>query len=206
MVETSGYVIFERFTPTPPAQSPPDRAMPPVVAAPADVLPCTVVAPDLAFEVTGISVTPSTASPGDSVTITLGYRRDVDRPFGLPSLMHVRFDHERVVQTGPFLGDKYVRRYEERREGYVSRFRADMHPGRGMFEPDLWPMGTPLHETFPFIIPRNALPGRYQVEMCVVRDSLLPNFHARDLLYNHDHYSGTRCASFEVRARREARE
>ena len=136
--------------------------------------------------------------------ITLGYRRDIDTPFGLPSLLHVRFDNDTVAHAKPVIGDKYVRRFQERRGGYVARFRADMQPGRGVFEPDLWPIGTPLREVFPFVIPQNAMAGRYQVEVAVVRDSLLPNFHARDLLFNRDHYSGTACATFEVRARPQA--
>ncbi len=203
IVEARRYTIFE-VSPGIPAQRPPDRAPPPVVAAAAEVVWCTVLAPDLSFEVSGVGVMPSTASTGDSVFITLGYRRDQATPFALPSLIHVRFDHERVVQAAPFIGDKYVRRYEERREGYVSRFRADAHPGRGVFEPDLWPMGTPLHETIPFVIPAHALPGHYQVEVGLVRDSLLPNFHVRDLLFNRDHYSGTPCGFIEVRAREQA--
>ena len=104
------------------------------------------------------------------------------------------------------LGDKYKRRFEERRGGYVARFRADLQPGRGVFEPDLWPIGTPLYEVFPFVIPAHARAGRYQVEVSVERDAMLPNFHARDLLYIRDHYSGTACAVFEVRARGEAGE
>jgi hypothetical protein len=201
--ETRSYAIYE-VSPSTPVEIPPDRAPPPVFAGASEVAPCEIPAPDLAFEITGIAISPPSASPGDSVRITLGYRRDIDTPFGLPSLLHVRFDHDTVAEAKPVIGDKYVRRFQERRGGYVERFRADMQPGRGVFEPDLWPIGTPLREVFPFVIPTNALPGRYQVEVAVVRDSLLPNFHARDLLFNRDHYSGTACATFEVRARPQA--
>ena len=201
IVESRRYAIFEIWPGTPPGNRPPDRAPPPVFTSASDVVPCAVPAPDHAFEITGIAISPPAASPGDSVKITLGYRRDVDTPFGLPSLLHVRFDHERLVEARSFVGDKYVRRFQERRGGYVSRLRADMQPGRGVFEPDLWPIGTPLREVFPFVIPQHALPGRYQVEIVIVRDSMLPNFHARDLLFNRDHYSGTPCASFEVLAK-----
>lgn len=162
---------------------------------------CTVVAPERAFEVTGLAVEPPHASPGDSVTIVVGYRRDVATPFGLPFLAHVRFDHESIVSGSRYPGEKYVRRFEERRRAFSSRFRADYRPGAGVFEPDLWPMGAPLCERVSVRVPANALPGRYQVEMRVLRDSLLPNFHARDLLFDRDHYSGTPCATFEVESK-----
>jgi hypothetical protein len=29
-------------------------------------------------------------------------------------------------------------------------------------------------------------------------DTLVPNFHLRDLLYNRDHYSGIPCASLDI--------
>lgn len=203
--ESMRWAIFA-VMPKQAVEIPPDRAPPPVIAGSVAVLPCEVAAPDLAFEVAGIAVAPPSASPGDSVTITLAYRRDIDTPFGFPSWLHVRFDHATVVGATSVLGDKYKRRFEERRGGYVARFRADLQPGRGVFEPDLWPIGTPLYEVFPFVIPAHARAGRYQVEVSVERDAMLPNFHARDLLYNRDHYSGTACAVFEVRPRGEAGE
>lgn len=199
-MEEHRYAIFQVMTGTP-AAIPPDRAPPPVFTSASEVVPCAVPAPDLAFEITGIDISPPSAAPGDSVRITLGYRRDIDTPFGLPTLLHVRFDHGTVADADPVIGDKYLRRFQERYHGHVARFRADMQPGRGVFEPDLWPIGTPLREVFPFVVPPHALTGRYRVEVGVVRDSLLPNFHARDLLFNRDHYSGTPCASFEVLAK-----
>ena len=70
-----------------------------------------------------------------------------------------------------------------------------------MFDPDLWPMGTALCERVDAVVPAAALPGRYRVEVNVVRASLLPNFHLRDVLFNRDHYSGTACASLVVETR-----
>ncbi len=200
VASTEGYSIFELLdTSSTPAAAPDPLRAPVVVEAPA-LAPCTIVAPERAFEVTGISVTPAVVTPGDSVVITIGYRRDEATPFGLPFLIHVRFDHESVVAAHAYPGEKYVRRFEDRRDGVVTRFRADIRPGGGIFEPDLWPMGAPLCQRVGFVVPRAALPGRYLVEVRVVRDSLLPNFHARDLLYNRDHYSGTACTWVDVGA------
>lgn len=197
---TADFSIFEVLGPSAANRLAPDPARAPVVVESPDLASCSVVAPDRAFEVTGVSVTPAQVAPGDSVLITLGYRRDEATPFGLPFLIHIRFDHESVVAAHAYPGEKYVRRFEERRRGVVTRFRADVRPGGGIFEPDLWPMGAPLCQRVGFVVPRAALPGRYLVEVRVVRDSLLPNFHARDLLYNRDHYSGTACASLDVGA------
>jgi hypothetical protein len=194
------FVVF-RVRSELPAEEAPDPLPAPVSADAVAPASCVVMAPGRAFEATGLEVTPSSVSPGDSVTITVGYRRDEATPFGLPFLAHVRFDHESRVAARSYPGDKYVRRFDDRRRGVVTRFRADFRPGAGVFDPDLWPMGVALSERVPIVVPRNALPGRYRVELRVVRDSLLPNFHARDLLFNRDHYSGTPCASIEVRVR-----
>ncbi len=179
----------------------PDPLPAPVAVDSQALPPCAVAVPDRVFDVAGLSVTPSLVAPGDSVTITIGYRRDQPAPFGLPFLAHVRFDHESLAGGRAYPGEKYLRRFADRRRGVVTRYRADFRPGAGVYEPDLWPMGAPLRERVGFVIPRNALPGSYRVELRVIRDSLLPNFHARDLMFNRDHYSGTACGSLEVRAR-----
>lgn len=176
----------------------PDPPVPPVVVESPRLDRCLVTVPGRAFEVTGIAAVPAVAAPGDSVTIVIGYRRDEVTPFAFPLLIHVRFDHDTVAARAPFPGDKYVRRFEERRRGVVTRFRADLRPGAGVFDPDLWPMGAELCERVTVVVPLHAVPGTYRVEVGVVRDSLLPNFHLRDLVYNRDHYSGTTCLKLVV--------
>jgi hypothetical protein len=47
-------------------------------------------------------------------------------------------------------------------------------------------------------VPVAARLGNYRVEVKVERESLLPNFHIDDLLFNRDHYSGTPCATLVV--------
>jgi hypothetical protein len=194
---SSSFTAF-RFEPVavPPAY--PDPPLPPVVVESQRLDRCVVTVPGRAFEVTGIAAFPPVAAAGDSVTIVIGYRRDEVTPFAFPLLVHVRFDHDAVAARAPFPGDKYVRRFEERRRGVVTRFRADLRPGAGVFEPDLWPMGAELCERVTVVVPPHAVPGTYRVEVGVVRDSLLPNFHLRDLVYNRDHYSGTLCSNLVV--------
>ncbi len=195
------YSVFELLTTPAEGARAPEPLPAPVVVDSTPLAGCTVVAPERAFEVTGVDVAPNAAAPGDSIRITLGYRRDEATPFGLPFLIHIRFDHESIAGARAYPGEKYVRRFDERRRGVTTRFRADVQPGAGVFDPDLWPIGAPLVERVAFVVPAHALPGRYLVEVGVVRDSLLPNFHARDLVFNRDHYSGTACATFDVRAR-----
>jgi hypothetical protein len=87
------------------------------------------------------------------------------------------------------------------RDGVRSRFRADLVPGHGVYEPDLWPAGFDLCETFAVVVPSNARDGHYHVRLALAVDSLVPNFHLRDLLYNRDHYSGAACTSLTVTTR-----
>jgi hypothetical protein len=176
----------------------PDPPVPPVVVESPPLDPCLVTVPGRAFEVVGVAANPTRAEPGDSVTITIGYRRDEATRFDFPLLIHLRFDHDALSARAPYPGDKYVRRFEERRRGVVTRFRADLRPGAGVFDPDLWPLGAELCERVTVVVPVYAVPGRYRVEVAVVRDSLLPNFHLQDVVYNRDHYSGTACTNLVV--------
>lgn len=191
------FVSF-RFAPVASSPAEPDPLRPPVVVESPRLDPCLVLAPDRVFEVIGVAVTPAHAQPGDSVTIVIGYRRNEATPFGFPLLIHLRFDHEELAEGESYIGDKYVRRLRERRRGVVTRFREDVRPGAGVFDPDLWPMGAELCERVRMVIPPRAVAGSYRVEVRIVRDSLIPNFHVRDLLYNRDHYSGTACATLVV--------
>lgn len=163
--------------------------------------PCAVAAPDDDFTITGISVRPDRALPGDTVQVTIGYRHDAPSLFGLPVLMHIRFDHESLVRAREYPGDKIWRRLRDGRSGARSRFRADFVPGHGAYEPDLWPSGFDLCETFLVVIPVNARQGRYDVGVSVAYDALVPNFHLRDLVYNRDHYAGKVCGSMTVAGR-----
>jgi hypothetical protein len=159
---------------------------------------CAVDAPADAYRVTALAVHPAAVLPGDTLTVTLGYRRDAPKPFALPSLLHLRFDHESISTRGEWPGEKQWRRVRERRAGLRARFREDVRPGRGVYLPDLWPVGFDLCEAFRVVVPRNATLGAYRVEVAVEPETQVPNFHVRDLLYNHDHYSGLSCATFTV--------
>jgi hypothetical protein len=160
--------------------------------------PCELEAPREAFQVTGMSVYPARVLPGDTVTVTLGYRHDRPSTFSLPLLIHLRFDHETVSSGRRYPLEKHVRRALERRTNSYVRFRADFRPGHGVFDPDLWPIGADLCERFRVAVPPRARMGSYRVEVRVVEDSLLPNFHVADLLFNRDHYSGRACAQLTV--------
>jgi hypothetical protein len=187
-----------RFEPTAPvnwvwsAQDQPVQVGSPVLAG------CAVDAPARDFSVTGISLSPPSVLPGDTVKVTLGYRHDAASAFELPEIVHVRFDHEVLSRSREFPGEKIWRRLRDGHEGVRSRFRADFIPGHAVYQADLWPTGFDLCETFTLVVPANARPGTYDVRVAVASDALVPNFHVRDLVYNRDHYSGRSCASFSV--------
>jgi hypothetical protein len=172
----------------------------PVETARGPAARCRIPVPDDRFEVTGFSVTPAVVSPGDSLEIAFGYRRDVVSRFGADVVFHIRFDHESVAAAPSVPGDKYVRRLRERLVGRRFRFRADVVAGHGIYEPDIWPMGTPLVERFRVAVPWRAAPGSYRVEVVAVAATMLPNFDITDLVFNRDHYSGVECGTLEVRA------
>jgi hypothetical protein len=174
--------------------------MPVVVASP-PLAPCGAAAPSRAFEVAGVGIDPPVALPGDTLRVTLGYHRDSSSRFSLPEVVHVRFDHERLGDGAEFPGEKQWRRFADGRTGTLSRFRADMRPGHGVYEPDLWPVGFALCETFVVVVPQSARMGEYRVEVSVEQEAQVPNFHVRDLLFNRDHYSGTACAALTVSGR-----
>jgi hypothetical protein len=170
----------------------------PVQAGAPPLVACALEAPDGAYRVTGIAVNPAHALPGDTVEVTLGYHHDTLSRFAPASVVHVRFDHERLVTARDFPGAKQWRRFADGRAGLRTRFRVDLHPGHGVYEPDLWPVGFDLFETFRVVVPPAARMGDYRVEVSIAPETLLPNFHVRDLLFNRDHYSGRACASFAV--------
>ena len=204
-VDSAGGASIYRFEPAAPVNWSWTAQDQPVQVASLALAPCAVDSPSHDFRVTGISVTPDTALPGDTVQVTLGYRHDAPSPFALPVLMHVRFDHETLAHEHEVPGEKIWRRMRDGRAGLRSRLRADFVPGHSVYEPDLWPVGIDLCETFPVVIPGNARLGHYQVRLALADDSLVPNFHLRDLLYNRDHYSGEACTSFSVTDKMTAR-
>ncbi len=197
-VLADGDAVAFRFQPDGIAPQPALGPAPPVAFGPVDALPCDVPVPGDVFSLTGVSVSPPRVLPGDSVVVTIGYRRDEPCAFGFPFVIHLRFDHTSVPARRGVPGEKYLRRARERWSGSFVRFRADVRPGHGVFEPDVWPMGTALCERFVVAVPGATRPGTYRVEVKVERESLLPNFHLDDLLFNRDHYSGRPCATLVV--------
>jgi hypothetical protein len=160
---------------------------------------CVVRAPEKAFEIVAADILPARTLPGEWVTITLGYEMQDSQPFGLPYLIHVRFDHASIASAErerPF--EKQLRRWRERRDGSWLRYRFDHRPFMGDYPVDQWPLGVTFYESFDVKLPVALEPGTYVVEFRIEQESLLPNFTVRDFLYNRDHYSGTPCLEIEV--------
>ena len=151
------------------------------------------------FYISQVGVEPERVLPGETVLVTLGYEMPDGVPYGLPYVVHVRFDHHSITFEGegyPF--DKQLRRYRERRGGYLLRYRVDHHPFGGFFPVDQWPVGVLIYDTFPVRLPRTLKPGTYTVEINIERETRFPNFTLRDFIYNRDHYSGVECLTIDV--------
>lgn len=198
LVDSAGGASVYRFDEGAPVNHAWSTQNQPVVVGAPPLTPCALDASGDMFRVTGVSVQPPRALPGDTLRFTLGYERDHPTPFHFPVVVHARFDHAIVGAGAEFPGEKQWRRFRDGREAVRSRFREDLVPGHGVYEPDLWPVGFQLCETFDVVVPPAARHGVYRVEISLEETSQVPNFHVRDLFYNHDHYSGIRCASVEI--------
>lgn len=154
------------------------------------------------FAIVWVGLEPNTALPGEPVKICLGYEKSGASAYGLPYGIHLRFDHESLVEAPDYPGAKHVRRMRERRGGYALRFTRAHRPFGGRLDVDMWPIGKTFYETFEVDLPRNLRKGNYELMVTIERASLLPNFDARDLLFNRDRLSGTVCATLTVTAQR----
>lgn len=159
---------------------------------------CELFAPDSTFAITGIRVHPPTVIPGDTVTVSVGYYKWSQPDVDFPLILHLRMDHASIAASQPYPGEKYVRRFVERWDDRLRRFRADHVPFEGFIDRSLWPIGIEFYETFALVVPRNVARGSYRVELSFERGGFLPNFAVSDFLYNRDHYSGVACAELEV--------
>ncbi|MFQ5511647.1 MAG: DUF6541 family protein [Candidatus Krumholzibacteriia bacterium] len=152
------------------------------------------------IRITGASIHPRQALPGEEVRLTVAYRRR-DRPRSpLPLKLHVRLqDRAYFAAARRYPGDKHVRRALERRQGAFRRFRYDHVPFRGELTADMWPIEEEIYETIPLRLPTNLGEGLYDVELRLVHDTLIPNFALRDFVFNDDSYGGEVCAQLDVR-------
>jgi len=158
---------------------------------------CRVASAGQGFEIASVRVSPDLVVSGETLEFGIGYEMYDAHAYDLPVLVHIRLDHE-TIGEGEYPGEKYVRRFIERRSGRIRRFRVDHRPFGGLFAVDCWPVAVPFYERFRAKLPPGMAVGIYSVEFRVVQETLLPNFTVRDLLYNRDHYSGQACATLRV--------
>jgi len=120
--------------------------------------------------------------------------RKLDEKLGRSPL--ATFEDDEMLKHAAVLGDLHERTVLG---GFVAEF-GDWDPatGHGVYDVDLWPVGFDLCGTFPVVVPPGARQGRYDVRVAVAYDTVVPNFHLRDILYNRDHYSGEACGSLSV--------
>lgn len=172
----------------------------PLLVGPRNLPHCTVRAPGDAFYITEFGISPERALPGETVEVTVGYEVPEPVPAGLPYVIHIRFDHHSIAlaRDGSFF-DKQVRRFRERRGGYLLRYRLDHRPFNGIYPVSQWPTAVLFYEKIPVKLPPALKPGTYAVELNIEKQSLLPNFVLRDFFYNRDHYSGAECLTIDIK-------
>lgn len=161
---------------------------------------CDVSAAGGGPRVTGIRFDPRSGLPGESVRVTLAYRGAEEYRPELPMSLRLRFeDREYFDLSAEYPGDKYVRRYRERRDGAFRRFRIDHRPFGGYYRADEWPLSRDCFEVFDIRLPRYLNETNYEVQLQLVEEPLLPNYSVRDFLFNDDSRVGEACAEIEIK-------
>jgi hypothetical protein len=145
-------------------------------------------------------VEPGRALPGEEILVTVAYRRVPGKLPSLPLLLRLRFEDTKYFEHAkPYPGDKYVRRYRERRGGAFHRFRIDRRPFDGYFAPAQWRENEDCFDQFKIRLPVGLGETDYEVQWQLVEEPLFANFSVRDFLFNDDSYVGEPCAKIEVR-------
>jgi hypothetical protein len=154
---------------------------------------------DGAVTVRKVEIQPERALPGDEVTLRLVYEKTNIVGYSLPLVLYVRFDHHSITtSTSRYPGEKYIRRFKQRSSDSRSRFRVDHPVFGGLYAPDIWPIGGLVVEELQVRLPTDLEPGVYSVQLKLAEQSLIPNHHIGDFLYNRDSYTGPVCGSLEV--------
>jgi len=159
---------------------------------------CRVRSPGDEYRLASIVLDSDTAAGWDELGVEVVYEKAQASRFGFPNVVHIRFDHESLDHDSRYPGEKFVRRWRERRAGTALRFRADRIAYGGLFPRDYWPIGRRFSDRFPVYVHSDVIPGSYNIEVSIETQTLLPNFTIADLLFNRDHYSGTRCGTLTV--------
>jgi hypothetical protein len=175
------------------------------------VSPCLEAAPGVAGEcpppgkppglsVTHLGVDPAEALPGEKVRITVGYSREREAVPVFPVVLRLRFEDKAYFDAARrFPGDKYVRRFRERREKIFRRFRIDREPFDGYVAAWEWPDDRECYEEFDARLPSALGEAVYEVRWQLAEEPLLPNFAVRDFVFNEDSYAGAPCGEIEIR-------
>jgi hypothetical protein len=145
-------------------------------------------------------IEPREVLPGEEMLATVAYRRLRGARPSFPVVLRFRFEDKKYFEAARgYPGDKYVRRYRERRDGVFRRFRIDHRPFDGYFPPGEWRENGDCFEQFKIRLPVGLGETDYEVQWQLVEEPLLPNFSIRDFLFNDDSYVGTPCTKIEVR-------
>jgi hypothetical protein len=165
-----------------------------------DLDPCAVENAPGTVRVAYLGIDPRIPLPGERVTATAVYRRGVGASPKLPLSLRLRFQDKKYFERAArFPGDKYVRRFLERRDGAFRRFRVDRTPFDGYFRPEEWPEEHSCYDDFEVQIPANVDETTYEIQWRLVEETLVPNFSIRDFLYNEDSDVGSPCTEIEIR-------
>lgn len=111
----------------------------------------------------------------------------------------MRFDRARPADLrSPAWLAKPARKLYESRTGARYRFRVDHLPVNGAYGPDLWRPNEWIADTVTVVVPADAAPGDYEVQVRMLREPHYPNYRFGDFFFDRDYYSGPAVARLRV--------
>jgi hypothetical protein len=153
-----------------------------------------------ALQVAKVALHPAEVLPGEMVTFALAYQKSRDIDNRLPLRLHIRLeDPDYFERARSYPGDKYVRRYLERRNAAFFRFRLVHNPFGGFYPPELWPHGREVYESFRVLLPTDLAPTDYELQFKLTHETLIANYSIRDFFFNDDSLVGMPCSELRVR-------
>ena len=167
---------------------------------PADLQQCEGRQHVAPLDVVGVAIDPPSGVAGEKVTMTVAYRRNKEVPaVSMPLKLRIRMeDPEYFAGARHYIGDKYVRRFRERRDALFHRFRFDRKPFGGLLHESLWPLGGTVCETFELTLPTDLRESEYVLHLRLDHEPLVPNFALKDLFFNRDSYVAPACARISI--------
>jgi len=207
MYDVRGATVYELTDAARRGPLPPPEEMPrPVLGAEEAARTIATVVPieDGIFLQYGTTSARPTYAPGDTIGFVTRWALAPGRTARPGSwTVYVRLDGKEP--RGPLYSDRWQKPYRkalERLTGHRWRARETHRPLNGVFGPDRWRAGEIVADSSTFAVPRELMPGDYEVRVCMVRTPHYANTRLRDYLSDDDQFNGPLVGHVRIEAPR----